>query len=454
LEGETAGSVEHTLIYERILPSLDDNIQDGNSLIDTDFYKMQLEFGEEKKVKPFNWQKAFPAIFQQGGFDVVIGNPPWVSLKGKFGHKILNQKALQYLQVKYQGNTAMPNLYEYFVSRGLMLFNQSGVFSFIVPDRLGYNQQFVSLRKKILENYQIEFLLYKMPFPGIIADTLVFRFAHKTSENLTKPILVGEYEKRPQQKTVNDFMSEVGYRFIYESNDEVAGILHKIRQNPHCKPLGSIVETTSGVGARTSAIMEKRMNQRQVKIVRGRSIQRYFFGKTYYFEFITDNITGRTVNRNKLGVKEKVLLRKTGYPLIATYDNSGIFPEQSLYFLFNNCSDNSLKYITAVINSPLFQFVYINHLVTNKKSTPQLKKIDLDRFPIYLCKGQDKETHDLIVQYVDRLLRLYERKSTLLLSQQSRQIEHEIEHYEREINRLIYELYGLTEDEIKIIEGD
>jgi hypothetical protein len=214
------------------------------------------------------------------------------------------------------------------------------------------------------------------------------------------------------------------------------------------------VETTSGVGARTSAIIEKRKNQRQVEIVRGRSIQRFFLGKTYFFEFIADNITGRTVNRKKLGAKEKILLRKTGYPLHATYDNSGIYPEQSLYFLFNNHSDNSLKYITAILNSPLFQFVYINNLVTNKNTIPQLKKVDLDRFPLYLCEGSDRQSHDLIVQYVDHLLRLYEKKSVLLFSQQSKHIKREIEHYEELINEIIYRFYGITDDkEIAIIEG-
>jgi hypothetical protein len=327
------------------------------------------------------------------------------------------------------------------------------VFSFIVPDRLGYNQQFVDLRKKILDNFHIEALLYKMPFRGIIADTLIFRFVQKTSKNAILPMVVEEYKKNPQQKFVNDFLSEPEYRFGYESSDEAASVLHKIQENPRCLPLANIVETTSGVGAKTSAIVESRKNKRQTEIVRGRSIQRFFLGKTYFFEFIPENITGRTVNRKKLGVKEKVLLRKTGYPLFSTYDDSGKYPEQSLYFLFNNRSDNSLKYITAILNSKLFQFFYINRLVTNKNTTPQLKKVDLDRFPLYLCEGDNRQSHDLIVQYVEHLLRLYEHKSTLLLSQQIKNIQREIEHYEDQMNALIYQLYGLTVEEIAIVEG-
>jgi len=453
LEGETSASVEHTLIYEQVLPSLDNNIQDGNSLIDTDFYKMQLEFGEEKKVKPFNWQKAFPAIFQQGGFDAVIGNPPWVSLKGKFGHAI-DSNILAYLIEKYQGNTRMPNLFEYFVHRGLTLINNNGLFSFIVPDRLGYNKQFITLRKKILDDYRIEELLYKVPFPGIIADTLVFRFGRKDTDKKNKSFFVGEYQHKLQRKSAKEYLADEEYRFQYEIDEDIANVLHKIFTNNRCCSLGNIVETTSGVGAKTSSITEQRKNKRQTEIVRGRSIQRYAMLKTFFFEFIQENITGRTVDRNKLGVLEKVLLRKTGFPIFATYDNSGIYPEQSLYFLFNNKSDNSLKYITAILNSKLFQFVYFNRLITTKDSTPYLKKVDLDRFPLYLCWESDRESHDLIVQYVDHLLLLYERKSVLLLSQQSRQIEREIDYYEERINELIYQLYDLNAEKAIIESSD
>ena len=80
MEGETQATIEQqfTLWHERILPSLDNNIKSGNSLIDLDFYDRQLYFGEEKKIRPFNWEKAFPEVFTHGGFDAVIGNPPYV----------------------------------------------------------------------------------------------------------------------------------------------------------------------------------------------------------------------------------------------------------------------------------------------------------------------------------------------------------------------------------------
>jgi hypothetical protein len=73
MEGETAASIatQLMLFHERILPTLDNNIKSGNSLIDVDFYATELDFGEEKN-KTIQLAKAFPEVFKQGGFDAVI----------------------------------------------------------------------------------------------------------------------------------------------------------------------------------------------------------------------------------------------------------------------------------------------------------------------------------------------------------------------------------------------
>ncbi len=502
MEGETKESIETQtkLFHNRILPTLDNNIKSGNSLIDFDYYDNELDFGEERKIKPFSWQKAFPEVFNRtskvtekenlsslaqkakhhakkameyateleekishvselqmqygikSGFDCIIGNPPWVSLSGKFGNDILNEQGQQYLTNKYKGNTYMPNLYEYFVHKGLDLINLKGVFSFIIPDRLGFNNQFISLRKKLLEQFKIEELLYKAPFPGIVTDTLIFRFTNKKKSETNYQIVVGEFGKSTQIKNSEEYLQDKEFRFVYESCYEASKILNKIFSNEKCKSLGEIADTTSGFGGKSKKITTDRINEKQIEVIRGRSIQKFSSVIPFYFEFIKDNITGRTTDKNKLGVKEKVLLRKTGFPIIATYDKSGIYPEQSLYFIFNNKTNNSLKYFTALINSNLFQFVYINKLVTNKDSTPQLKKVDLDKFPVLVCDKSNKEKHDKIIKLVDQLLQLNKDKQNITLPNQLEMINNRIEYAESKINELVYQLYDLTEEEIKIIE--
>jgi hypothetical protein len=149
------------------------------------------------------------------------------------------------------------------------------------------------------------------------------------------------------------------------------------------------------------------------------------------------------------------LLRKTGYPIYATYDNSGIFPEQSLYFLFNNKTHLSLKYITALINSKLFQFCYWHRLVTNRDSTPQLKKVDLDRFPVFIVNlkdNEEKSIHDEIVHLVDTLLELNKKLRKANRPDETDRLKNNITYSENRIDELIYKLYGLNKNDISIIE--
>ena len=79
------------------------------------------------------------------GFDAIIGNPPWVSLMGK--HNSINDKSLlNYYKTIFPENTYMPNLYEYFIKRGIQLLKENGFNCLIVPDRIGSNESLTYLR--------------------------------------------------------------------------------------------------------------------------------------------------------------------------------------------------------------------------------------------------------------------------------------------------------------------
>ena len=131
MEGETGSSITAEMRFgERVLPTLDSNIKSGNSLIDMDFYDGQLDFEPalEKKVKPFSWQQAFPEIFKQGGFDAVIGNPPYVRQELLSDYK-------NYFQRTYKVYHGMADLYSYFFEKGIGLLNDKGLFGIIVANK-------------------------------------------------------------------------------------------------------------------------------------------------------------------------------------------------------------------------------------------------------------------------------------------------------------------------------
>jgi hypothetical protein len=457
MEGESQESAGMLFKFSdiKMLPDLSENIKCGNSLIGSDFYdsgQMNLFQDEEttRRINVFDWHKEFPDIFKSGGFDIVIGNPPWISLTGKFRNDILSKDELDYLIRTYNSNSYMPNLYENFIFKGLNLLKNKGAFSFIVPDRLAFNSQFIKLRKKILDKFKIISLDYKAKFPDIIADTLIFIIKNSKTKNYYN-IKVGEFNKQKQEISNKFYLKNDGYCFTYSKNIKVDKVIRKI-ENQNCILLKDVFDSTSGFGGKSSKLTKIRESDKQIETIRGRNIERYYINGKYYFEFIKENITGRTTDKIKLGAKEKILLRKTGYPIYACYDESGIFPEQSLYFLYNKKSDISYLFYLGIINAKLFQFYYWNKLVTNRDSTPQLKKIHLDIFPFPNISNANPVSQK-IISYVKEMLILYKKINNIKTEQDRKFYYQNIKTLDNNIDKLVYKLYGLTEDEIMIVEG-
>lgn len=176
MEGETSASIAYqlALFNERVLPSLENNIKSGNSLIDTDFYDNQFDFGIEKKIKPFNWQRSFPEIFKQGGFDTVIGNPPYVR------SKLLEEPQRQYFSNKYKSTQGTFDIYTVFMEQAFNLVRNGGLVAFINPNKYFYSDYGEGIRNLISKNYCVlkivDFNEYQV-FEGITTYTTVNIFS-------------------------------------------------------------------------------------------------------------------------------------------------------------------------------------------------------------------------------------------------------------------------------------
>jgi len=409
LEDETLASAHafQTEFHYTLLPPLTDNIVCGNSLIGTDISeKNKYSPEEEKRLNPMDYEQRFPKIMERGGFDAVVGNPPWISLSGKFGNEFLPPGALTYLITRYEGNTYMPNMYEYFVAKGLTLTRPDGFFGYIVPDRLGFNAQFVRLRKRILSEARIESLQYKVPFPGIIADTLVFVF-RKGAAPPSHEVEISEYDETNVFRKQSEILAQPDYRFEFKIDTHEDELVRRIQGMPNVKPLSEVAACTSGFGGRSELITEMQRNKSQIPTLKGDSIGRYEHRKGYWFEFRRANITGRTTNKTKLGAKPKILIRKTGNSIIATFDDSGVFPEQSLYFLFAGKMGLDFKYLLGLINSVFMNWFFRKNCLTNERSIAQVKTVDLVKLPIRtidFTDSADKQRHARIVSLVDEML--------------------------------------------------
>jgi len=165
------------------------------------------------------------------------------------------------------------------------------------------------------------------------------------------------------------------------------------------EPLSCYAKSTSGFGAVAGTISDERENDLQMEVLKGSSIKPFTILKPYFFEFISTNLGGRTRDIDKLSKNPKTCLRKTGYPIICSFDTSGRYPEQSLYFFYEVKKEISDKFLLLYFNSDLANFYFWHYLGTNLESTPQLKNKDLDRFPINV-KGISLEPFNIIADYL------------------------------------------------------
>lgn len=149
-------------------------------------------------------------------------------------------------------------------------------------------------------------------------------------------------------------------------------------------------------------------------------------------------------------------MRKTGDRIIATFDESRTFLEQSLYFLYDNQSQVAFKYILGILNSRLLSFFYRARALTNRDSIAQVKKRDLDELPIRTINFDDpadRARHDRMVELVECMLALHKQLAAEQHPQARAVLQRRIEATDAEIDALVYELYNLTDEEIRIVDG-
>lgn len=169
---------EVNLFHETVLPKLEDNIKCGNSLIGMDIFDGKLEFSkeEERKLNPFDWEKSFPGVFKKGGFDCVIGNPPYIQSRSDF----IEKSHKDYFYSNYKTSEYQINTYGLFVEKSINILKHKGIMGIIIPNYWLSTDNDEKLRKYIfIENDAKELLNVYSVFDQATVDTLLL-FVERT----------------------------------------------------------------------------------------------------------------------------------------------------------------------------------------------------------------------------------------------------------------------------------
>ncbi len=510
MEGETEASINHQLkmFNERILPDLENNIKSGNSLIDTDFYASQLDFGDGK-IKPFNWQREFPEVFKdkredinikeelktiaqqakthakkvleysselveklellnepkanyqriiRGGFDVVIGNPPYIQL-AMFDWFDDEQK--KYLLNKYCSSMGRMNTFGFFIEKGINLLTANGKLGFIIPNTILTQEYYQELRNLILKTTHIDNIVSyeKLVFADAVVETTTLILTNYSSKAKTK-IMFCDKDLIYSEKLVSQETFKLTHKNQFSVSYNEADAQIKSRIDKNCiltfNDIGEINQAIALKSDRAAYIFDKKINTNYKPVLDGREINRYqtnWAGK--YLKYDINAI--HSCKREDIFLsKEKIYFRRVSASLIATLDDKQFYALNTLVAINKKEeAEYDIKFILAVFNSKLINYYYNKFLKSTKKvfSEIQARQIGQLPFPTIDLNGKEvKANHDEIVQLVDQLLKLNIEKTKTKLQTKINQLQSKIDYCENRINEIVYQLYGLTEDEIKIVE--
>jgi type I restriction-modification system DNA methylase subunit len=465
MEGETDASINNQLrlFNERVLPTLDDNIKSGNSLIDTDFYDNELDFGEDKKIKPFHWQSAFPHVFKQGGFDAVIGNPPYVLIEGEFR----NDDMLTYFKQHYTSASYKIDLYHLFIEGGINLLRDTGKLGYITPSNFLSNNGLVGLREAILEKSYIETInnITGKVFTGASVDTAISILA-KSSNKKKSNFIHSDWERSKLNERLlvefdqNNFNSNEGKIFISTSKS--------IKLKAKTFELGEYYFVKFGMQLRDRKIFQADViTSEQKKLITkfhrpcytGKNVNRWKMEYSNLLAYFNREAkSGGCWDENIHNANPKIIVRQIGAVPICGIDEKGFCCLNTVFMIVPKVKqDINLKFILGVLNSKFIGNYWTKNFSDLRQTFPKIKGSYLEKLPVPTIDPKNKteiQLHNEIVKNVDTLLKLNEELPTVKLQTRIEEIQSRIERAEENINQAVYKLYDLTEEEIKVVEGE
>ena len=549
LEGESPASIQNNqdLFNERALPSLEDNIKSGNSLINSNFNSegerlFASDEDTQYKIKCFSWEKEFSSVIKKGGFDIIIGNPPYV--KEYTDKESFENVKKANLAKYYQGKM---DLWYFFVCFGLDILKENGKLGFIAPNNWITNAGASILRNKILtdskilkyidfgdfrvfleasiqtmvfilnkekinEDYEIDY--YKILNKNIdIFEIENFLFENEKSNDIGHIKTIISKDKMlnnlshiktiiSKDKMLNNLITfidsskdtvlskikEIGNYFLTSENT-AQGIVYP--QDYLNEKNRSILGGDFKVGDGIFVISDEEKNalnlsKEELGLIKPayttEQIKRYYADSNNKEWAIYTDSTFKDVNKIKKYPNIKKHLDK--FKSVITSDNApyGLHRARKEYFFIGEkiisvrkCVDKpifsyvdfdsyvsatfyvikpddiDLKYLTGILNSKLIVF-WLKNKGKMQGSNYQIDKEPLLNIPI--CNTDNEQLKNKLINFVNEIIECNQRLINEKNPDSINRIKNDIADIDSFIDKTVYSIYNISEEEKNIIEGE
>ena len=479
----------------RKLNSLNQNIKCGNSLISDPAIA-----GD----KAFDWQKEFPKVFEKGGFDVVIGNPPYVR------PHYLNDETKRHLWNAFQTYERKADLYVCFMERALRLVKPKGLTSFIVSDGWLRLDSFEKIRQFILQNASVLKIVdfTKDVFDSATVKTCIFIFKEGAiGNNIVQAAVIDDKVdlNSISYHSISQDVFNTTYKKVFDLSIDESSSRIKNKMLSGSQSLGALFSLAFGLKTGDDErflTFNPSISPDCKKLVRGADINRWttdFKGEYVIYQpeqMRLNKPTARPGTRERFE-QPKVFVRDTGGGLMATYDDAAFYAKDVILIEHEGQSSVLLKALTALLNSKPLRWYYETtfptlhvqrdelaslpiHILDNKEELASLADTMLSlhselqdkrsRFLRRLSDNFDGLKITTALQQFDQLdfkglmAELKKQKLSIPLKQQDewedfflervaecQELSAQIKATDAEIDNKVFDLYGLTAEEREIV---
>ncbi|MFA5211559.1 MAG: TaqI-like C-terminal specificity domain-containing protein [Patescibacteria group bacterium] len=449
------------------LPTLQHNLASGNSLVSGENEKIEQYFGlNYREQKPFNFELEFNNVFGQGGFDVVIGNPPYVR----------NRELPGNLKSFYDNNfvtaSGQYDIYQLFFEKAITLLKENGYLGFITSNKYAIANYGEKLREYILKNCEIIKIIdvsnvdvFKdaATYPYIIILQKKKKINKKHKIKIKKvadlsELSDGKYEEIEQVAFENNKGKTFTLKTFPTFFDKIEKVSTKLGE------IATIKETIHTGNVRNKLIVDEKIDNNCKKLLAGKDCHRYSFewrGKYIrYDKTLIDKTKGEYGNLcdSKYFDNPKILLREIANKIECCFDENKYYTLNKVYAVLLNENNYSYLYLLALLNSKLLTYYFREKFEEThvRGGYLQFKKVYTSQIPIAIINFKNKEENNIynkLVKLSEQMVNLHkELQSVAVNTDKYNYLKVEIEKVDKEIDEVVYKIYGITDDEKRVIE--